>query len=120
MLNRLHRVTCIILSLFSFFEDIKWWGLRVNVIRRLFSPKFGYSIPQSLFKQFDGFNQQEKLFFIETLNPNFVCYHENELEAIEASYFESWILAWQYFTDLFAIAPKKNIGKPKPQVEILN
>lgn len=118
--QRLYRVPCMIPSLFTFFEDTKWLEPCAKVIRGLLPPRFGTSIRTAVFKMYTGKAQLNNILNIQDSAGAMKGYIGNEHQAVECGYLQLWMAAWRGFPDMVSITPRKDVGKPKPQVKALN
>ena len=118
--KRILRLPCMISSLFTFFEDTKWLEPCAKVVRGLLPSRFGTSIRTALFKKFEGNELSNGLLKIENPAFTFKIFKGSEHQAVECGYVQLWMAAWRGFPDMVSIAPRKDVGKPKPQIKALN
>lgn len=118
--GRILRVSCMITSLYTFLEDTKWLEPCAKVVRGLLPSRFGPSIRIALFKKFAGNELANGFLKIEDPAFTYSTFKGNEHQAVQCGYIQLWMAAWRGFPDMVSIAPRKDVGKPKPQVKALN
>lgn len=121
LLQNLQSVKCMIFSIHTFIEDIKWLKPPAKIIR-LLPPNSSSkkSSHQAISMIFVGLKQEEGKLLIQHKISQFSTRPGAEMEAVECGYRQLWMFAWRHFPDLNAIAPRRDIGKRKPQVKLIN
>lgn len=84
ILSRLLECSCMIPSLFTFFEDTKWLEPIAKVIRGLLPDGLKNSIRRSFIQTSIGSNQADGTFQIQSRNHQFVIEKGNEKNAVNS------------------------------------
>jgi len=115
ILNNLQIADCMIPSLYTFFEDIKWLAPCAKVIRDLLPDGCRESTRRALSRCYTGVNQRAGTVRIEHRNPGFIDALGSEVQAVDSGYQQLWLFAWRHFSELSGDLPRKDVGRPKPR-----
>ena len=107
--NNIKAVSCLIPSLFTFFENLKYIEPCCAVLRSLLPPKSKKSLRQSLF----GIYFQPDSLLIQTPSADLKASKSNPHEDRNRSYHQLWLFAMRNFPDMIDIAPRKEAGRAK-------
>lgn len=116
ILNNFQNADCMIPSLYTFFEDIKWLAPCPKIIRALLPDGCRESTRRALSRCYTGVNQKAGTLRIEHSNPKFIEVPGSEVQAVDSGYQQLFLFAWRHFSELSAILPRKDVGRPKPPV----
>lgn len=123
ILQRLLEVRGMVLSLATFFEDLKFLEAPAQVLRTLFDIGSG-TVPKdsSVYKvATHGFrklaHEHNGTYEVETSMSSFTSATGPISEAMKFGYWQIWLFAIRNFTHLTSHTPKKENGKPKPSTD---
>ena len=116
ILEQVQRVSFIIPSLYTFFEDTKWLEPCAKIMRSLLPPGCRDSTKQSFFRRYTGSTVSR----IQENSSQFTNKRGSEADNVKLSYVQLWMFAWRHFPELSGIMPRRDAGFPKPQAKSSN
>ena len=114
------KVLYLIPSLATFFKDTKWPEPVAKVIRRLLPPLYKESNRRALFRKYTGLNYKRGKIQIQDRYQNWGSLPGEEAQHMECGYRQLCSFAWRHFPELIGIAPRKDKGKERPQIKMIN
>lgn len=116
ILQRVLETSCMIPSLYTFFEDTKWLEPCAKIMRGLLPPGCRESTRHAFFRAHNGSTMRR----IQSGPGRMRESAGREAESVEVGYLQLWMCAWRHFPELSGIMPRKDIGLPKPQAKTSN
>ncbi|OJD25070.1 hypothetical protein ACJ73_03562 [Blastomyces percursus] len=110
--QNLLRITTLIPSLYTFFEDIKFLMPLTKIMKRLLGETLGESIRQSLEEIFTGNEHKELL--VQESESSGVIYAADLKVQVNMGIFQLWLFAARNFTDMLPETPRKEDSQPAP------
>lgn len=121
LLQNLQSIKCMIFSIHTFIEDIKWLKSFAKIIQLLFlNSSSKKSSHQAISMIFVDLKQEERKLLIQHKISQFSTWFDAEMKIVECDYHQLWMFAWRHFPDLNTIASCRNIEKRKSQVKLIN
>ena len=114
--ERVLATECMIPSLHTFFEDTKWLEPCAKIVRSLLPVECRESTRQALFLAHNGSDTVH----VQQSTMEVTMRQKSEEKAVEYGYRQLWLYAWRHFPELSGMMPRKDIGRPKPQVQASN
>ncbi|KAH6699447.1 hypothetical protein EV126DRAFT_342066 [Verticillium dahliae] len=115
ILTNLQTLPCLIPSLHSFFQDIKYLHPPAKALRQLF-PASKFSIREAMWRIFTGENLPENHWLLQTKEDEkeYRWISGTASDQFEYSYQQMWLFAWRHWTELVPECPRKEEGKRTP------
>ena len=110
ILHNLRRVQCLIPSLYTFFENLKYLEPCCVAIKTLLPAKQ----KKTIFQAFHHCYREPDRPFIETAAGRAYYDHEDGVKSERIAYLQIWLCAMRNFPDLTVHTPRKDIDGMKP------
>ncbi|KAL8742602.1 MAG: hypothetical protein Q9190_004942 [Brigantiaea leucoxantha] len=117
ILQKLLKTSCLIPSLFTFFEDTKWLEPIAKVVRKLLPGSCKKSNRHAMYQKYTSL--RAGVVHIKDRDQ----WRTEAGEAthhMECGYLQLYMFAWRHFPELIGAAPRKDKGTPKPQIQQIN
>ncbi|KAI9799076.1 MAG: hypothetical protein M1833_004270 [Piccolia ochrophora] len=114
ILTRIHAITCVIPSLFTFFEDTKYLEPCATILKAALAKKFGESVREAIQRCYTGHNQQDRVVIYETSANTMSTTVNTEQFGIDLGYRQLWLFAMRNFPEMTGVMPRKDPGESKP------
>ncbi|KAM9873936.1 hypothetical protein VDGL01_12000 [Verticillium dahliae] len=113
--NNLLSIRCLVPSLYSFFEDVKYLQAPAKIMRQL-CPQTKLSIREAMWHIFTGHNLAEHHWLLQTgeSDEDYQSMRGSASDQFEFSYQQMWLYAWRHWTELVPECPKKEDGEATP------
>ncbi|KAF4344402.1 Intracellular transport USO1 [Fusarium beomiforme] len=111
----LTSLPCLIPSLYSFFEDLKYLQPPAKVIRQLITPS-KHSTREAMWRAFTAHGMPENQWLLQTGDgeADYQWLDGSSSDQFEFSYQQIWLYAWRYWTELVPECPRKEEGEATP------
>ncbi|KAF4451416.1 hypothetical protein F53441_5584 [Fusarium austroafricanum] len=111
----LKSLPCLIPSLYSFFEDLKYLHPPAKVLRQLVSPS-KYSIREAMWRIFTAQGTPENQWLLQTGDGenDYQWQQGSSSDQFEFGYQQIWLYAWRYWSELVPECPRKEEGEATP------
>ncbi|KAK5163303.1 hypothetical protein LTR04_002628 [Oleoguttula sp. CCFEE 6159] len=119
LLHNMQQVEGRIPSLHTFFEDTKYLEPCAKVVKALLPPRFKGSVREAIEQRYTGRDQTPGYTTVqidEYTNERVAAAEERS--NVELGYRQLWLFAMRHFPRLSGINPRKDAGRPKPNVEL--
>ncbi|KAL8939684.1 MAG: hypothetical protein Q9216_003224 [Gyalolechia sp. 2 TL-2023] len=119
ILQNLLETSSLIPSLSTFFEDTKWLEPVAKIIRKLLPTNCKRSNRLAMFQSYAGLNYRTGMIRIKEPG-GWRTESGEEAYYMDCAYRQLCMFAWRHFPELIGVAPRKDKGTAKPQVQQIN
>lgn len=114
--GNLRTISCLIPSLKSFFDDIKYLHPSAKVLRQLLPPSKRHSIREGMWRIFTAGNLNNGQWILQTGEgeKQYQYMTGSASDQFEFSYQQLWLYAWRHWPELVPECPRKEEGKDTP------
>ncbi|KAG4276902.1 hypothetical protein FPRO04_14216 [Fusarium proliferatum] len=111
----LKSLPCLIPSLYSFFEDLKYLHPPAKVVRQLVAPS-KKSTREAMWRAFTAHGMPENQWLLQTGDgeSDYKWLDGSYSDQFEFSYQQIWLYAWRYWVELIPECPRKEEGEATP------
>ncbi|KAI3573907.1 hypothetical protein IWW34DRAFT_854835 [Fusarium oxysporum f. sp. albedinis] len=111
----LKSLPCLIPSLYSFFEDLKYLQPPAKVVRQLVAPS-KKSTREAMWRAFTAHGMPENQWLLQTGDgeSDYKWLDGSYSDQFEFSYQQIWLYAWRYWVELIPECPRKEEGEATP------
>ncbi|KAI9855635.1 MAG: hypothetical protein M1813_009681 [Trichoglossum hirsutum] len=112
--NNLCKVSVLIPSIYTFFEDVKYLKPCMNIIKRLVGAPFAGTVCRTVKRNFSGVNQEEGKYLYEFSESRFNSERGGLADQKKWGYRQLCLYAMRNFPKMIAECPRKEDGQPTP------
>ncbi|KAF4446547.1 Intracellular protein transport protein USO1 [Fusarium austroafricanum] len=113
--RNLQSLPCLIPSLYSFFEDLKYLQPPAKVVRQLVAPSKN-STREAMWRIFTAHGMPENQWLLQTGDgeADYQWLQGSSSDQFEFGYQQIWLYAWRYWAELVPECPRKEEGEATP------
>jgi hypothetical protein len=115
--NNVSQTACLILSLYTLFEDLKLLNPCMKIIKALIDLPIKGSLYDMMFQHFSSTNQAPREVVIQYTELDFSTYPGSEDDQFRFGYRQLYLFALRHFPQMVRECPKKETDQPRPNLE---
>jgi hypothetical protein len=108
------KVRCLIPTIWSLFQNVKYWMTPVKIMKQIFGKDFEGTISEAMADNFSGVNQNEEEVRVQETESTYRCYRGNKTDRVRLGTIQLWLFIARNFIDMSGDCLLKENGQKTP------